>query len=126
MLLDFLQVLYALVDLVDRLMKVLAGDAEVVGKTVFKIIEPGLKVGHVHRLAPGDDQLPLQRDAFFGSLHEQRDDGDEKLRTDDVRFGIAVAHVHYSRVIELAVRLQHRHQHRIFAFLGAPVFVELF
>ena len=57
---------------------------------------------------------------------QQRDDGDEELRPHHVHLGVAVEHIHDAGVVQLALGLQQRHQHRVLAALFIAVLVQLF
>ena len=113
------------VDLADGLVELLARRGVVLGEAGLEVLHLTLEVRDVDVLLAHGHELLLVRERAQGRVAQQGDHGDEELRTDDVHLGVAVAHVHDALVVELALRLEQRDQHRILAALGGAVVVEL-
>jgi hypothetical protein len=71
-------------------------------------------------------QLGLVFQRVERRIAQQRDQRHKELRPHHIHLGVAVRHIHNAAVVQLALRLQQRHQHRVFARLLGAVFVQLF
>ena len=124
--LDLLQRGDGFVDLVDRIAEAFGGQAVILGKAILEIHQLLGKALRRIVLLFCRDQLSAHLQAVLRGVGKQRDQRQEELRPDHVHFRVAIRQIHDTLVIELAVRLQQRDQHRVFAAFLRSVLVELF
>ena len=120
----FGQVRNRLIDLINRIGEALVGQAHVARETVLERHQFLFEIRHIHLLRLHQRQFALRVQALLTRLAEERDKRNEELRTNDVHLLKAMTHVHDTAVIEFAIRLEHRHQHRIFAAFLTPVSIQ--
>ena len=115
-----------LVDLINGLLEAVAGQRIVAAKLIFKIQKLLLKTGNIQILIPHCLQFPLVLQGIHGSIPQNGDDLNKKLRADHVHLRIPVGHVHDARIIVIIIRLQQCYQHRILTALLPAVLVQFF
>ena len=113
------------INLLDGRFKLLARQVIVARETVLELFHLRFEVRDVDILLLVLRQLLLIAQRAHGSIAQQGDDGNEELRANHVHLLVAIAHVHDSRVIELALGLEQRTEHRILAAFLAAIVVEL-
>jgi hypothetical protein len=114
-----------LVDLVDGRLEAPRRQVVVLRERALEGLQLAFEVGDVDVLRLHQRQLGLVLQRVHRRVAQQRDDGQEELRPHHVHLGVAVEHVDDAGVVELAVGLQQRDQHRVLAALLAAVLVEL-
>ena len=97
------------VDFIDCAVKPFTRQTKIPIEFLFKIIHIFLKMGNVNILIFDDSKLLLIPQRIQGSIAQQRDHRDKKLRTDHIHLRISIGNVHDAGVIQLAVWLQHGH-----------------
>ena len=108
-LLCLLKMVDRFVDFIDRAVEPFTRQTEIPIEFLFKIIHIFLKMGNVNILIFDDSKLLLIPQRIQGSIAQQRDHRDKKLRTDHIHLRISIGNVHDAGVIQLAVWLQHGH-----------------
>ncbi len=114
-----------LVDLFDRRLELALRDVVVARKAGLELLHLVLEVRDVNVLLAVLSKLLLVRKRVHGRVAQQRDHGDKELRADHVHLLVAIAHVHNTRIVELAFRLQQGAEHGVLAALLRAVVVEL-
>ena len=113
------------IDLVDGGLELAARGLVVLPELVLEVLHGLFEVRDVDVLLTHLGQLATRLDAVERGVAQDRDHGNEELRTNDVHLVEGVAHVHDARVVELAFRLEHGDEHRVLAVLVVAVLVEL-
>ena len=115
-----------LVDFVDGRLEALAGKPVIAREAFLEGADVLLEIAHVDLLVSGHFQLLAVLEGIERRIAQKRDDGNKELRADDVHLFVFVGYVHNAVVVQLVVNLQQGDEHCVFAFLFAPVLVQLF
>ena len=111
-----------LVDLINRRLELAARDLVVATEIILELLHLGFEVRDVDILLFVLRQFLLIAQRTHGGVAKKRNHGNEKLRANHVHLLVAIAHVDYPCVIELALGLEQRAEHRVLtAFLAAIV-----
>lgn len=106
-------------------MELAARDLVVAAEIVLELLHLGFEVRDIDILLLVLRQLLLIAKRTHGGIAQQRNDGNEELRADHIHLLEAIAHVHDSRVVKLALGLQQSAEHRVLAALLAAIVIEL-
>ena len=113
-----------LIDLIDRRLELAARDLVVAAEIILELFHLGFEVRDVDILLLVLRQLLLIAQRTHGGVAQQRDHGNEELRADHVHLLIAVTHVDYPCVIELAFGLEQCAEHRVLTAFLATIVIE--
>eukprot|EP01022_Parablepharisma_sp_SALTPOND_P009847 TRINITY_DN14066_c0_g1_i1.p1 TRINITY_DN14066_c0_g1~~TRINITY_DN14066_c0_g1_i1.p1 ORF type:complete len:1308 (-),score=476.92 TRINITY_DN14066_c0_g1_i1:655-4578(-) len=113
-----------LVDLVDGRLEAPGRQVIVLREGRLETVELVLEIGDVDVLGPHLGQFGLVLQRLHAGIAQQRDDGQEELRTHHIHLRKTMRDIDDAAVVELVLRLQQRHQHRVFALLLDAVLIQ--